>query len=275
MSLVTRTSPPSCAVVVSSCDAYSDLWPYFFHFYFKYRPAAPQPVYLIANERRFADPRVKTINVGPDQQWGSNTQAAIQQIDAELVVLLLDDFFFDAPFPEDIFPHTLEQFSAAQGRMLEMRVHSDVGEKVEGTDFRRADPQNLYAGINSNLWQRDLLLEIAQPGLNIWQCESLVRKKLREGERNFFFMGLQAPKQISFVEGVRGRFWKPEGLAYMRKNGIEPDLRRRPCPPQGEGFIAKLVRSWYKRRMKFRQTLDAKKPAGGDVYPYPDSKHAK
>lgn len=275
MSLVARTSLPSCAVVVSSCDAYSDLWPYFFHFYFKHRPAAPQPVYLIANERRFADPRVKTINVGPDQQWGSNTRAAIQQIDAELVVLLLDDFFFDAPYPEDIFPQTLEQFTTAGGRLLEMRVHAEAGEKVEGTGFRRADPQNLYAGINSNLWKRDLLLEIAQPGLNIWQCESLVRKKLREGERNFLFMDPQAPKQISFVEGVRGRFWKPEGLAYMRRNGIEPDLCRRPCPPQGEGFIAKLVRSWYKRRMKLRQALDAKKPPGGDVLPYPDPDLAK
>lgn len=252
---------PSCAVVVSSCDAYSDLWPYFFHFYFKFRPNAPQPVYLIANERRYADPRVKTINVGPDQQWGSNTRAAIQQIDAECVVLLLDDFFFDAPFPEETFQQTLNQFATADGRLLEMRLHGEAGEAIAGTGFRRADPQNLCAGINSNLWRRELLLEIAEPGLNIWQCESLVRKKLREGEKHFFFMDQQAPKQISFVEGVRGRFWKPEGLAYMRKNGIEPDLGWRPCPPQGNGFFAKLIRSWQKRRMDRRRAAMVTPPS--------------
>jgi hypothetical protein len=240
----------SFVVVISSCDDYSDLWPYFFHFFFNHWPDAPQPIYLIANQRRYADPRVNTILVGPDQQWGSNTYAAISQIDAEFVLLLLDDFFFDAPFPMETFHRTLEQFQAAQGRLLELRPHGTDGEPVENTWFRRADPQNLKAGINSNLWRKDQLLEIAQPGLNIWKCESLVRKKLREGERSFFYMDESAPKQISFVEGVRGRFWKPEGLAYMRKNGIKPDLKWRPCPPQGEGFFAKLVRSVLKRRME-------------------------
>jgi hypothetical protein len=241
---------PSCAVVISSCDAYSDLWPYFFHFFFKHWPDAPQPVYLIANERRYVDPRVKTLLVGPDQQWGSNTRAAISQIDAEVVLFLLDDFFFDAPFPLETFHRTLAQFQAAQGRLLELRLHGKQGEAIEGTCFRRSDPENLCSGINSNLWRRELLLDIAQPGLNIWQCESLVRKKLREGERQFYFMDQDAPKQISFVEGVRGRFWKPEGLAYMRANGIRPDLKWRPCPPQGDGFFSKLIRSFYKRRMQ-------------------------
>lgn len=253
MTSAVSTSSPSCAVVISSCDAYSDLWPYFFHFFFKHWPQAPQPVYLIANERSYRDPRVKTIRVGPDQQWGSNTRAAIEQVDADLVLLLLDDFFFDAPFPEETFQRTLEQFRAHEGKLLEMRLHGSAGEAVAGTWFRRADPQNLCAGINSNLWRKELLLDIARPGLNIWQCESQVRQKLREGEKNFFFMDQNAPKQISFVEGVRGRFWKPEGLAYMRKNGIEPDLVWRPCPPQGNGFFAKLVRSWQKRRMDRRR----------------------
>ena len=102
-------------------------------------------------------------------------------------------------------------------------------------------------------------MEIAEPGLNIWQCETLVRKKLREGEQNFLFMDESAPKLISFVEGVRGRFWKPEGLAYMRANGIEPDLNWRPCPPQGNGFIAKFIRSFHKWRMdRARARMSAK-----------------
>ena len=253
------TSPnSSCAVVISSCDAYSDLWPSFFHFFFKYWPSALTPVYLIANERSYRDPRVKTIQIGPDQQWGSNTRAAISMIDAEFVMLLLDDFFFDAPFREADFQTAMAQMKAEGGRLLEMRLHGSVGTPVSNTWFRRADPSNLCAGINSNVWQRDLLLEISQPGLNIWQCESLVRKKLREGEQNFFFMKEDAPKLISFVEGVRGRFWKPDGLAYLQANCIQPDLKWRPCPPQGQDFISKLIRSHHKRRME--KLRKARKP---------------
>lgn len=254
MSLENHDPSPSCAVVISSCDSYSDLWPYFFHFFFQHWPQAPQPVYLIANELRYDDPRVKTILVGPDQQWGSNTHTAISQIKEDLVLLLLDDFFFDAPFPEETFKTTLRQFRAAQGRLLELRLHGRQGDMIEETWFRRSDPQNLCSGINSNLWSRDLLLEVAQSGLNIWQCESSVRQFLREGEQRFFFLDSDAPKQISFVEGVRGRFWKPEGAAYLKSHGLVPDFKRRPCPPQGQGFIHKLIRSLYKRRMSNHRT---------------------
>lgn len=271
MSQDSAAEAPSFAVVISSCDAYCDLWPYFFHFFFKHWPSAPQPVYLISNERRYNDPRVQSILVGPDKQWGSNTREAVSRIDAEVMMVLLDDFFFDAPFPEDTFQKALHQFNTVGGKLLEMRLHAVAGEAVEDTWFRRADPSNLCAGINSNLWRRELLIDIARPGLNIWQCESLVRQKLREGERNFLFMDQNAPKQISFVEGVRGRFWKPEGLAYMRANGIQPDLKWRPCPPQGEGFLAKLVRSYHKRRMN-RLRSRPQAPNLTDVQPLPSRK---
>jgi hypothetical protein len=264
MSPDSHERPSGCAVVISSCDAYSDLWPYFFHFFFRHWPHAPQPVYLIANHLRYDDPRVSTIQVGPDLQWGTNTRTAISQIKEDLVLLLLDDFLLDAPFPEETFTETLRQFQNAQGRLLELRLHGRQGELIKETWFRRSDPQNLCSGINSNLWQKDLLLEIASPGLNIWQCESRVRQLLRDGEQQFFFLDEDAPKQISFVEGVRGRFWKPEGVAFLKSHGLRPDLRRRPCPPQGQGMIPKLIRSLHKRRMG-RQVLQP--PADGLVKP--------
>ena len=259
-------SKVSHCVVISSCDAYSDLWPYFFHFFFKHWPTAPTPVYLISNEKTYRDPRVVTIKVGPDQQWGTNTRNAISQIDSEFVMLLLDDFFLDAPFPEQDFQMALEQFQSVGGNLLEMRLHGDLGDKVENTWFRRADPENLYSGINSNLWRREMLCSIAQPGLNIWKCESLVRQRLREGEKNFFFLDPQAPKLISFVEGVRGRFWKKEGVAFIRKNGLEPDLAWRPFPPQGNDPFSRLIRSFYKRRMD-RRSANPKLKNVTDVLP--------
>ena len=268
MSISPLQSPPQSlgnfAVVVSSCDAYSDLWPYFFYFFFKHWPGATPPVYLIANEIRYDDPRVNTILVGPDKQWGSNTHAAITKIEEDIVLMLLDDFFFDAPFPLDTFQLSLKQFQAVNCRLLELRLHGSKGEAVEGTWFRRSDSQNLCSGINSNLWRKELLLEISQPGLNIWQCESLVRKKLHDGEQRFLFLDSNAPKQISFVEGVRGRFWKPDGLAFVKSQGLMPDLDRRPCPPQGQGFVHKLIRSFHKRRMN-RQRFQP--PADGLVKP--------
>ena len=39
------------AVVVSSCDAYSDAWKPFFKLFFKYWSDCPFPIYLVTNTR--------------------------------------------------------------------------------------------------------------------------------------------------------------------------------------------------------------------------------
>jgi hypothetical protein len=240
-------------VVVSSCDAYSDLWPYFFHFLFKYWPDAGETVYLISNYRTFNHPRVKTIAVGEDLQWGANTRKALEKIPASRILLLLDDFLFNEPFNHAAFITLLEQHINVGGRLVELNQRGQNGERVAGTWFRRADAVNYGAGINANLWTKELLAEIAQPGLNIWQCESNIRVLLRQGESRLFFMDEQAPKIISYVESVKGQFWKPSGVAHLRQHGFEPDLSYRPCPPQGRDFFSKAVRSFHKRRMKSRR----------------------
>lgn len=238
------------AVVISSCDAYSDLWPYFFHFFFKHWPQIENPIYLISNHRSYYDPRVKTILVGKDLQWGTNTQSALREIKAERILFLLDDFLFNQDFDQEAFEKVVDQHIKSNGRMVELRIRGQQGEAVAETWFRRADATNLFAGLNSNLFTKELLSYIAQPGLNIWQCESRVRDLLREGETQFFFMDQAAPPILSFVESVRGQFWKPEGLAYLRSHQFEPDLKRRPCPPQGDNIFSKALRSYFKAKMK-------------------------
>lgn len=131
----------------------------------------------------------------------------------------------------------LEQHINVGGRLVELNQRGQNGERVAGTWFSRADAVNYGAGINDNLWTKELLVEIAQPGLNIWQRESNIRVLLRQGGSRFFLMDEQVPKIISYVESVKGQFWKPSGVAHLRQHGFEPDLSYRPCPPQGRGFF--------------------------------------
>jgi hypothetical protein len=268
MSTISASNPPpSWVLLVSSCDAYSDLWPWFFHFLFKFWPEVPQPVYLISNFYSYNDSRVKTIQVGPDQQWGTNTHQAVQQIEAESILLLLDDFLLDAPFNQEGFETLLTQYRSAQARLVELRLFGEQGPAVADTWFREANASNLCAGINSNLWDRQLLLDIAQPGKNIWQCETGVRDLLRAGEKGLYFMDAKAPKIISFVESVRGQFWKPEGIDFLAGHGRSPDLKKRPCPPQGSDLFSKWIRSYYKSRLRKNRAREEKAMEGKIIQP--------
>jgi hypothetical protein len=66
---------------------------------------------------------------------------------------------------------------------------------------------------------------------------------------------------------VKGLFWKPSTLDFFRQQGIPLSGSPRPCPPQGNDIISKLIRSWKKRR--FRNWLSRRSEkiaqAGGGV----------
>ena len=45
-----NSPPPPCSVLVSSCDAYRDIWPVFFRIYFKHAEGLKIPVMLVADQ---------------------------------------------------------------------------------------------------------------------------------------------------------------------------------------------------------------------------------
>jgi len=91
---------------------------------------------------------------------------------------------------------------------------------------------------------------------DVWQSESELRK-LRYSDVTGFYLirNIEVP-HFKYVQGVKGKFWLPKGVEFCRAEGIEPDLKKRPCPPQGKDMLSKLMRSYYKRRMKVSHLLD-------------------
>jgi hypothetical protein len=63
---------------------------------------------------------------------------------------------------------------------------------------------------------------------------------------------------VSYVESVKGQFWKPQAIKFLREQGIKVNLKRRPFPPQGNDFISKFFRSCYKRRLKAQSAKEAR-----------------
>ena len=58
-----------CSVLISSCDAYADLWRPFFTLFWLNWDDCPFPVYLSTNELHYPDRRVTTLNAGPEAVW--------------------------------------------------------------------------------------------------------------------------------------------------------------------------------------------------------------
>ncbi|MFZ2277139.1 MAG: hypothetical protein WAW39_05040 [Prosthecobacter sp.] len=240
----------NAATVISSCDAYSDLWPIFFHFFFKHWGKPSFPVYLITNHRHYKDPRVISIPVGEDKSWSDNLINALKSIPEENLFVWLDDFLVDRDIDSAAMTACIEQLDQVGGKYLAVDQFGDLGAPVENSWLRLIEGGNLRAGLNLSLWKKTFLNQVLEPACSIWAAESRLRKLNREGEAGLYYLKTETPKVVSYVEGVRGQFWKPQGVAYLREQGIKANLKRRPFPPQGNDFLSKFFRSCYKRRMK-------------------------
>jgi hypothetical protein len=271
----TLAAPRPWALLVSSFDDSSDLWPLFFHFLFKYWPDVPTPIYLITNFKIYDDPRVVSLAVGRDTSWGDCMTRAIGQIPAENFWLLLDDFFLKTQMGTPRIQDLFEQWKSVGGLYLETGRQGDVGTEIPGTDLRRMSSGNAIAGINSAMYEREFLLDLARPGLSLWDANTRLTTMNRENHPDFYYLRREIPPMIEFVESVKGKFWKPEAMEFLEKEGVKPDLRWRPYPPQGRDFFGKLVRSYYKQRMNRRKKREEAALASGrgkvQVKPYSNS----
>lgn len=161
------------AVLVVSCDKYSDLWMQFFCLFRKYWERCPYPVYLGSNELICREENVTTIAVGDDLSWADNVRNMLAQIPESHVLMLLDDFFLDRKVCgeriAELFEFACEQdidclrlnrrppaFKKSYGK-------AEVCGLVPGADY--------YVCTQPAIWKKEVLYELCRPGYSAWDFE--------------------------------------------------------------------------------------------------------
>ena len=108
------------AILINSCDAYSDVWDPFFRILEKTWPeAGKHPIYLNTETKDYKDSffNVQVLNCVDDPQkthWGKRLLDALNRIEDDKILLMLEDFFFEAPVKNeeiDRCAEYLEQFN--------------------------------------------------------------------------------------------------------------------------------------------------------------------
>ena len=83
------------AVVIITFDGYKDVWPIFFKCFEMNWPENLCKVYFVNNEASVENKYVKTINTGIEISWSYRVRKAIEQIEEENLIILLEDYFID------------------------------------------------------------------------------------------------------------------------------------------------------------------------------------
>lgn len=170
------------AVVITSCDKRSVLWPIQFQALFKYWPQLKLdrsfiPIYLISNFKSYDDKRVQTITVGKDISWSDNLIQSLKKIDKRYIVLLLDDYIQIEPINEkrliELSNLMLVNNSIHTEIAMDPVLQDGIPHKIVPHLMYRAQKGAVRTSLQAGIWQKEGLLSLLRTGENPWQFELL------------------------------------------------------------------------------------------------------
>ena len=238
------TSPLSCSILVSSSDAYSDLWTPFFTLFRRNWPDCPYPVYLGTNQAQFDHRGVRTLNAGADESWSKNLRFFLSQIDSDYVLFLLEDFFLVKRVPTPLVSEQLMSLHTLGGAMLRLfpnppphlrvKGHSGIGSVHRFAPFR--------VSAQAALWKRADLLALLADGESPWEFERNGTDRSRSRSEGFYCTYKPVLPYIHVVE--QGRWFRSAARRFGSAN-IGCDFEQRgviPASASAKKAVHSLVR---------------------------------
>ncbi len=223
----------SLAIVVASCDKYSDLWEPLFGEFFKYWPDCPYPVFLVANEMVYQDKRVVTLLAGEDLDWSTTICKALENVKSSHVLFWIDDAFLSEAVCtkkiKSIFDFVLKEdinfLRLRSNPKPEVWMNSEVGILGKEASYR----VSLFATI----WKRNVFDYIVKPGETPWEFELLGSERSRGLDK---FCSV-SEDHFRYMHGVERGLWIRPSARKLRKIGYRISFKTRRVMTRGESLI--------------------------------------
>lgn len=217
----------SFAIVIVSCDKYSDLWDPFFQSFWKQWPDCQFPVYLQTNEVKYTGKyKGRAINIlcGKDNDWSTSLKRTLTKIPEKYVFMWNEDLFLSAPVSTALFLEYIELMKKHKGKHIHYRCIPGPDAYIENGVLGVYDRGMPYRSIVMGFWDSAYLQTILLDGESPWQFE--IMGSYRASYEDGFFCANK--KIIEFVHMAEKGKWQHTGLTYCRRNNIRLTLSARP-----------------------------------------------
>jgi hypothetical protein len=159
------------AVLVVSCDKYSDLWNPFFRLFRHFWPDCPFSVYLLSNNIGSGIPQVKDLLVGDDVSWSDNLRKALTRLKEDYIFLFIEDLFLTGVVDSERVLSVLEWMLEADANYVRMNpypppdrnINDIVGVVSKGAVYRTSTVVSV--------WKKEVLFDLLEPGESAWDFE--------------------------------------------------------------------------------------------------------
>lgn len=203
------------SIVVVSCDKYSDLWDDVFNLLDIHWPDRPYKTYLATDSKQYERKGVEVIHFGNIRQWMVCTRKAIERIDSEYVLFLMEDYFVIKDIDTRIIEEDLRFLDEQQADFINLHQKpyflNEEDSKYISKDIRTI-PNNTRYGLDTAgaIWRREFFLEqLNREDGDAWRFEAiLVGDSMSEkGIPGKLFFDTRKPLNLCPGEVVRlGKF---------------------------------------------------------------------
>jgi len=167
------------AILVLSCDGYSDLWDDFFNLREKFWPDCPYRWYVVTETKEYIRTGVDVIKCGKELNWAGRFRHAVKSVDADYIGVFLEDYFIKSIVDNTRISEYLNLMQKDNVMFLNM---GDVFKHIIGrkdVEYYKEHliriPKHLRYGIDTAaaFWNKEYLLErLGEDDYSAWKFES-------------------------------------------------------------------------------------------------------
>jgi len=173
-------STKKIAVLVISCDKYSDLWEPCAKVFNKYWPDCPYDKYFATNTKEFSSLGFSPILMGEDQTWSYGLKFALTKLEMkyDYVLTLLEDYYFIEKLDNDYITKMFDSFVLAEGNFL--RLNKILYPKIKYFNVFFGETENYTPyrqTVVFTLWKIKTFKEILKDNENAWEFEKVGVKR--------------------------------------------------------------------------------------------------
>lgn len=222
-------SKSDVAVVINSCDEYSDLWPSFFDVWFRFWPDLPYPLYLVSNTKTYPDKRVLPLPVGEGLNWSKRTKRTFELLPHRHILLSTEDFYLMRPVDTALVLRLHDVMVAEKAVYLRMMANPppdvphptvpELGYVAKGAPYRNSG--------QLAFWDRHMMLGLINPDESPWEFEEIGQRRSDAIDEPFLSVQ-KGVDPIAYHNMIRRGKWNRDALAEYAKSGIVFDLGKRP-----------------------------------------------
>lgn len=250
----------SLAIIVASCDKYSDLWTPFFFEFFKNWTDNPYPVYLVSNHKSYDDSRVHTLLAGDDLDWSSTVLKCIDQISHTHCLFLIDDAFLSKKVENHRIMELFDFVSMSQANFLRLRSNPIPSETISDQIGVLGKNASYRVSLFATIWKIETLRKILKKGESAWEFE------LNGTDRSKTYDAFYSVRQdvFQYQHGVERGVWIRPTAFNLERAGYKLNYEYRPLMSKQENVKLKyrLFKSWILHRLPERYRTRALEIAG-------------